>query len=355
MRRTTGHWVTVVVMGLGSMAAVLATACTTDDDEGSGAVGVGGEVSAGGAGNVGGAAGDAGASALEADDAAAAELAAAEAEAAEVLLDTKELTHAFIEDDPTLDLAATAAQNATAIYERISTLVATACPTVTPSHSPGTAELQVDFSSCTLPGGLTVEGQVSVTVERKDVNDGLGKELVVTFTLTGVTLGRAEIDGTIVVSTQTLITYPINAELDVSTLGAVSFDGTIAASLEATVFVATLDGEGTLVPNTTLASRLPSVSFGSFTCNRAGDPAFVVTALTRELEQCHADSGTVALTQGYTCELRQQSVTATTVTTLEWDQNTPTSDTVTSTTVTTVGDESTTGEPESVVLPWSCD
>lgn len=286
------------------------------------------------------------------DTATTAELAAAEVQAVDVVLDLKEVTHAFVEDDPTLDTALSAVENATAIHDQISDVLAEACPSIIPTHSARSASVTVEFDQCTLPGGMTVSGEVSATVERVEV--GGGGELVVTFSLTDLAFGAIVVNGTLSVSTQDLTNYPLAADLDVNTLGTLSFDGEVAVSHEGTALAATLDGSGSLEPSEALLGSLPALTSGAWTCEREGATTFVVGGLHRVFANCYADDGAVSVAQSYECSLLRQTSQAEVSTSLAWNSDTPNSGEISATTRVTTGSQSSTSEPENVEIPWAC-
>jgi hypothetical protein len=223
--------------------------------------------------------------------------------------------NSFIEDDPTLDLAKNAAENAAAIEARIKS-EANACPQATFTRASGSATLDVDFGGgCTLGStGVKVSGKVSATVTA-------GSGLVsVAFTFTSFGVDGYTLSGTATVSTTDLKTYKFGANVDVTSVGKVTFDGKAAVANtggDASVAIAgTLDGTGTYQE-----ASASSMGTDGWSCVAKGT-TFTATGLHRVFSQCYADAGSVVAVKEYACTktskkgqpLNQTLKTTTTVT-----------------------------------------
>jgi hypothetical protein len=303
------RWIAVAAVGL-------VAACSSSDDEASTPA----------------AAEDDGAPSLTAE-AEAADVAAREGDAQTALTATKGALHGFLDEDPTLDLAKSAAENAQAIVARVEA-EAPGCAQIT--HTAGTPTVSVVFSSCALAStGVVVSGTVGLTVSA-----GSG-QVGVAFTFTQLSVDGYTIDGTASVTTSDVVHYSLKADLTVSSLGHVTFDGTAAMSGSGMGTLAvTLDGTGTYAGT---AGAAPPSDNG-WSCTTTGT-TYAVSGLHRMLSACYADGGTATVTRSYGCTKTTKkgplSAAAKTVSVITFSAATATSGQVSVTTTNTLGDAGT--------------
>jgi hypothetical protein len=250
-----------------------------------------------------------------------------DARALENTAELKAVFHSFIEDDPTLDLAASASQNADNIAARISSETSS-CAAATVTHAGGSASVAVDFGQgCALGStGVTVSGSVSLVVT---VTQSPAK-VSVAFTFSSLSVGGYVLSGTATISTTDLVSYATLLDLTVADLGSMKLDGTLALSGTSTnTLAATVAGSGTAELSSGETSQFGS---NGWNCVSSGPASYTIASLHRTLSACYADSGTITLTKGYSCKktVRQREVTgsASATVVVTWSSQTASTGTV---------------------------
>ncbi len=214
--------------------------------------------------------------------------------AAASLTTLKGILHAFVEEDPTLSLDATAEENANAIIDELETQT-NACADATLSvGGADSATLDVDFGEgCdVVSSGLVVAGAASVTVAKA------GGTVTVTVTATALAAEGYTFDGTASIATDDLLAYTLSVDVTADPIGDVTFEGTTAVSGSTIDDLAiSFDGAGTF----TALTPAPVIVGPATTCVAAGALTLEIADFERTFAACHAGAGTVAATQEYTC------------------------------------------------------
>lgn len=275
-------------------------------------------------------------------------------ESVAALADVKQVMQMFVEDDPTLDLSLGAIENAGNVETRLSTVLATACPTVTVQHERGSTEVSANLDDCALESGLSVSGEVSASISRREVGQDAG--LTVLFTFTQLTFGDLVVDGSVSVTTTDLTSYPIVADLEMSPLGHLTFGGTAALTVDEPIAVI-LNGTGQFVDAGSNSAK--EVSANGWDCAGGSPSVLTVTNLHRVYGDCHADAGNIDVTRNYACSkvIRSQTVNQTVEAqiAMTWTSSTPADDRINAELTTTMNGQKKTGPSTPVTLPWSCD
>ncbi len=282
------------------------------------------------------------------------EASAKEAQSVSTLGDVKQVMQMFVEDDPTLDLSLSALENATNVESRLTSVLATACPTVAVQHERASTEVTAVLDNCSLESGINVSGKVTAAITRREL--GPGGELSVAFSFAKLTLGEVVVDGEVMVTTTDLTYYPMTAELQISPLGKLTFAGTAALRV-AKPPEATLNGTGEFTSEG--SSDANEIATNDWTCTGGTPSLITVVNMHRIYGQCHANAGTLDVKKTYDCsksvgkQTLKQSVQANVA--LQWSSMTPTDDVIEAQLTTTINNQKKTGELTAVTLPWSCD
>lgn len=258
----------------------------------------------------------------------------------------KAVMNAFIEDDPTLDLAKDAAGNAANIAARVAAETK-GCAGVSVSHADQSVTVEVDFGTgCTLGStSITVGGQASATASAG------GGTVSVAFTFTDIAVEGFVLNGTAAVATSDLKTYSLDADLREASAGHVKFFGTAAVGMTNSQLGVTLEGTGSYEGTGGIAEA-PSGS--GWACGSIGT-TFTMTGLHRSFAACYADAGEVVVTRGYACEktIKTKTITAeaSVTTTIDWSQATAMSGEVQVSVTTEIDGQSLGGDSFSATLP----
>jgi hypothetical protein len=279
---------------------------------------------------------------------------APESQSVIALGDIKQVMQVFVQDDPTLDLTVGADDNTSNVVLRAESLLAQACPAVSVQHQPGSTEVSAQLEHCTLQSGLVVSGDVTVSIERRDLEQG--GELTVSFNFTELTLGTLAVDGSVLVTTADLKDYPLSADLLITPLGHLKFEGTAEVTVANPPEV-TLDGTGEFTKSALTGST--EIGVYDWSCAGVNPSALTVTGLHRVYGQCHADGGTIDVAKAYECtkSIRGQLVSKTVQSDvdLQWSKSSPEDDTISAQLTMKTDEQTRTGAETPVTLPWSCD
>lgn len=278
-----------------------------------------------------------------------------------VLPSVKGIVNMFVDEDPTnptLNLSDGAFENANNINGTIgSFLLEKSNCTNLPNMEGSTATVTADFSGCTA-NDLWVDGQVKVVVTKPS------SILTVTFTFTDLTVNGYKLNGTVSVK-PAASSYPMTVDLAVTDVGSLTFSGTgTVAAPDAGGVVSTMSGTGTLTsPAATdggdAGTLVVKTTKNGWTCTQDGLPSYQATGLSRALNACYPQAGTVTVTRNFNCHKSgvldpDQTVQSTTV--LEWLSTTPANRKVNVSSNAAVEDAGAgdAGPTAAATLPWTC-
>ena len=212
------------------------------------------------------------------------------------LTSAKAITELFVQEDPTIDTAKTAGQNADAVAAQIAASTST-CATITIAHVPGDASVTADFGTgCTIGSLGTVSGKVVAEVTR-------ATGVTVTFTFTNLVAAGYALTGSAAETTTDGTTYSSNVDLTVNGKH-LTFKGT--AKLDADAKGVTFDGGGT--------------------AQTAATSAYSVGAVHHVFGGCYADAGKLTLQKQTTTKTGRATTVSETV---AFDASTPSTGRVT--------------------------
>jgi hypothetical protein len=181
----------------------------------------------------------------------------------------KATTELFVHEDPTLDTAKTAAQNAQAVADQVKASVS-ACASAAVTHTSGDVAVAVSFGSDCSIQGVTFSGDVSASVSTA------GGGVTVAFTFTNLVVNGNTLNGTASEATKDGTTFTSNIAL---TVGAAKVTYKGALKLDAGLTSVTIDGTGTYQNGSGPSS------------------AFTSTGVHHVFSACYADAGTLTFTQ----------------------------------------------------------
>ncbi len=221
--------------------------------------------------------------------------------AADTLSSMKALSQAFIDEDPTVDPARSAGENADAIAARIKAATASTCAGATVTHDAGSPSVTVTFPStgCTL-SGVAVAGTVVVKVD-----GGAGTPVQVTLQLKALSVDGTTLNGYVMETTSDGTSYKSSVIVTSDALQ-VSYDG--AATLDAGAKGVTLSGGGKV-------KELDSSQVTQVT----------LSAVHKTFGACWLDGGSLTLTKSSTLTAGNKTKPVSITKTVSFDAKTPTS------------------------------
>jgi hypothetical protein len=186
----------------------------------------------------------------------------------------KGVSELFVQEDPTLDVTASAAQNAQDVQTQVQGKLSTSCPGASVQLDAATATVTVDFgSSCTLPNLGAVSGSVSAAISKPGA-----RQVQVAFTFSALQVNGLDVAGTLTASTSDDASFTVNSNLtgnaDTLVLNGATF------TLDSGGGGATLSGSATLTTAT-----MPTPETLKF------------NAVHHTFGACYADSGSIAITK----------------------------------------------------------
>jgi len=196
------------------------------------------------------------------------------------LADAKAVSELFVQEDPTINPANTAGQNADAIAAQLTSKLAGdggTCAGGQISHVTGGITVSVAFGTgCSIPSlGLTLSGSASATVTKA------AGSVNIAFTFTNLDVNGLTLDGAASESTADGTTFTSRIDVTESTHHVV-FDGT--ATLDANAAGVTLTGGGTyqdgIAPSVTYEAASVHHTFGACYAD-AGTLSFVSTLVSK--------------------------------------------------------------------------
>ena len=196
--------------------------------------------------------------------------AAASGTSATSLANAKGVTSLFVKEDPTIDPALTAKQNADAVATQLQSSLS-ACAAASVTHAAGSTTVAVDFGAgCTVGSVGTVSGKVNATVSKT------GSTVSVAFTFGPLTVNGRSLTGTASAATSNGTSYMFAEDL-LESGNHITFNGT--AVLDASGASVTLDGNGTWAQG-----AAPAI-------------AFTMGGVHHTFAGCYADAGTITETK----------------------------------------------------------
>ena len=223
----------------------------------------------------------------------------------------KSTTELFVQEDPTIDTAKAAAENAASVAAQITASVK-ACANAKVTYATGSVSLSVTFGdSCTI-NGSTFSGTVAATVSKVSGTIGIA------FTFTKLTVNGMTIDGTASESTTNGTSYSAKVDVTEAT-NHVTYDGTM--TLDSDAKGVTMTGTGSLQQGASPAVK------------------YAVSGVHHRFGGCYADLGTLSYTKAVT---GKNGKTYSVAESIAFDSNTPSTGNATATIA---------GQSAPVVLP----
>lgn len=185
------------------------------------------------------------------------------------LASAKAVAGLFVKEDPTIDTAKSAGDNADAIAQELAKSTNT-CAQVKITHEAGSVTVSADFGTtgCSIGSVGTVTGKVTVTV---GATSGTVK---LAFTFENVAVKGFTLNGTFEASTKNGTDYTFHTALTLNDK-AFTFDGTM--NVDPSAKAVTIDGTGTT--------------------SSASAESYELKGVHHVYESCYADAGSIAITQ----------------------------------------------------------
>ncbi len=177
----------------------------------------------------------------------------------------KAATELFVQEDPTIDAGASAADNARAVADQVSAAVKS-CASATVAHTSGSTTVGLTFASTCTIGGVPFSGGLTANVSKT------GSSITIAFTFQDLSVNGMVLNGTASETTSNGTTF--TSAIDVTEgSNKITFNGTL--TLDSGGTGVTLTGSGTYVSGTITDS-------------------YTASSVHHTFGACYADSGTLS-------------------------------------------------------------